>query len=87
MEFENKLLGNIQHLLDIRISEDFIGSDPANIYIIHGTKDEVVPLENSKHAAAAASGTLEIVEGADHSFKTEEEEHLLLEATRCFLRR
>ncbi len=83
-EINPKKLGELAHLTDVQISKDFVATDPAEIDIIHGTKDEVVPLENSRNATdAAARGNLKIIEGADHSFKTAEDQ--LMEATRRFL--
>lgn len=85
-DLKSAKLGEIAHLLDIKLSSSFVHADPAMVCIIHGTKDEVVPLENSRRAIEAATrGTLKVVEGADHSFKTPQEEHVLIEATRGFL--
>jgi dipeptidyl aminopeptidase/acylaminoacyl peptidase len=40
------------------------------VLIIHGSQDEVVPIENARAIYAASAGVkkLEIIEGADHSF-------------------
>jgi len=79
-------LSEIQSLLDIQLDQNFIKEDSSEICTIHGTKDTSIPLENSRHIVASAQhGTLIEIENADHSFKTPEEEGLLMEATRSFL--
>jgi len=43
------------------------------VLIVHGTKDESVPLEDSKKLTGIMKdATLEIIEGADHRFTTQE---------------
>ncbi len=79
-------LSEVPFLLDLRLSKKFIHEDPAEICIIHGTKDEAIPLENSRTTVAAAQkGSLIEVPDADHSFKTPKEEQELMEATQQFL--
>ncbi len=80
-------LKKISHLLDIHMSFEDVRTDDARLCIIHGTDDSVVPLENSqKIIEASENGLLEIIEGADHSFKTPEQESELLLRTKRFLR-
>ena len=83
---KDAMLGEVPHLLDIQIEKDFVHKDPSKVCIIHGTKDAVMPIENSRVAVAAAKdGKLAEIPDADHSFKTPKEEQELMEATQTFL--
>ncbi|MBP9760507.1 MAG: hypothetical protein KBD24_04055 [Candidatus Pacebacteria bacterium] len=83
---KNTTLSEIHSLLDIQLNKEFIHTDPSAICVIHGTKDDVMPIENSRKAVSVAkTGALVEVENADHSFKTCEGERSLMEATRSFL--
>lgn len=68
------------------LSIRFIHVDSSEIYIIHGTSYDVMPIENS-HAAVAAvqRGTLVEIPEAGHSFKTPKKEQELMEITQHFL--
>ena len=85
-KFQDVVLSEVPLLLDIQLEKDFVHQDQSEICIIHGTADEVIPLENSRAAVAAAQkGRLVEVPSADHSFKTPEQEQALMEATQKFL--
>jgi alpha-beta hydrolase superfamily lysophospholipase len=86
-ELKDTKLNEMNHLLDIQLRAKAIQNDSALICIIHGTADSVIPIANSKTITEAAQhGELEIIEGADHSFKTPKEESALLRATKAFLK-
>lgn len=86
--YKNRVLAEIPSFLDIQMSEKFIREDLSAIYIIHGTKDTYVPIENSqKIINIAKNGDIAKIENADHSFSTPEEEKGLMDATRFFLRK
>ena len=79
-------LGTITDLLDIHMSLEEVREDDAQICIIHGDMDTVIPLENSKKIIQATeNGELRIVKGADHSFKRPEHEAELLQITKELL--
>ncbi len=80
---QNTKLSEVEDFSDIEISKIYINKDTAKLYIIHGTKDEVILLENSRLAVSAAQhGELVVIKGAGHSFKTPEQEAALIAATK-----
>lgn len=79
-------LADIPSFLDLHLAPSYVQADTAQIRIIHGTADTSIPLENSRRVIECAQdGLLIEVPGADHSFKSAEEERALMEATRSFL--
>ena len=87
VEMGDEVFGNLQGDAGIVLSQDFVHEDSADLYIVHGTADTVMSLDNSQTIIALAhTGSLRILEGATHSFKTPEEERALMSATGEFLR-
>jgi len=85
-EIKFKKLSEFDELLEISLSKKFVSEDSAEIAIIHGTEDEMIPIGNSQLIVESAKdGSLVLVEGASHSFRTKEEEKSLLEETRKLL--
>lgn len=79
-------LGSFASVKEVHIGQEHLAVQQYPVGIIHGTADSVISLENSqKIVAAVPNGTLVEVEGADHSFKTPEQEHALMEATKGLL--
>lgn len=82
----NVPLGTVARVTDISIGKDAIAKQRMPLCIVHGTADVVVPLLNSQNIVANAPyGTLVEINGADHSFKTPEQELALMAATRQLL--
>lgn len=70
------------NLLEIEYGADNIAKQNIPIGIIHGTADEVFPVQNSRLIIEAAqNGTLKTIEGAGHSFKDHEHEVELMALT------
>jgi len=59
---KDRVLSNISSLLDIKLSRSFINKDTAKITIIHGTKDDTIPLENSEKVINSAKNGLQKME-------------------------
>jgi len=79
-------LENVDSFLDLHLNPSHVSADTSAIRIVHGTADTSVPIENSrKIVREARDGKLTEIEDADHSFKSEEEEKELMNATRKFL--
>jgi alpha/beta superfamily hydrolase len=79
-------LGEVENLRDIKLGATQIAQQPVSIGIIHGTADDVMPLNNSEQIIAASNGgILKIIEGADHSFRGHEYETELLAVTHSLL--
>ncbi len=68
------------------LNREHIENDQAEVCIIHGTADTIVPISNSRNIIQMTKdGKLVEIENATHSFKTPEEEESLMLATRTFL--
>ena len=95
--FASADIGNVRDILDtpysslersqdIKIGKAELHAISVPVGIIHGTADTTIPIENSHDIIAALSqGMLIEIAGADHSFKTPNEERELMEATRGLL--
>ncbi|MFB6166762.1 MAG: alpha/beta hydrolase [Candidatus Nanohaloarchaea archaeon] len=61
---------------------DAIGENNAPVRFVHGSEDEIVPVEESRrmYEEAGEPKDLEIVEGADHLFKRGEHEEAMVDA-------
>lgn len=85
-DVQTRTLGEAGQLTDITLDAAYVAMDPAAIHIIHGTADTVIPFENSEAVVRAAQhGTLDAIEGADHSYKDPAHEAELLRLTKNYL--
>jgi len=75
---ENKRIEKYDHLTEMTIKEF---DTKTKTYIIHGTNDPVINIQNSEQILAKAKGKLYPLEGADHSYKTPEQNKEITEKT------
>ncbi|MFP4038656.1 MAG: alpha/beta hydrolase [Candidatus Nanohaloarchaea archaeon] len=69
-KWRSERLGKASEATDISVDEEYLESIDMATLIIHGTRDEVVSVENSRRICDALPNcNMETVEGADHSFK------------------
>lgn len=68
-EWKNRKLSQLSSLTGIKIDKKYLSLHEEPILIIHGTKDETMPIENSlKLVHAGRKIKLKRLEGADHSY-------------------
>tara|TARA_Y100000034_G_C6896283_1_gene413303 strand:- start:473 stop:1117 length:645 start_codon:yes stop_codon:yes gene_type:complete len=79
-------LGEFEQLDEIRIAKGDLEKITYPTLIFHGTKDNVIALENSQNLVKYLSkGKLEVVEGAGHSYDNEGEMEQVIEKIVGFL--
>jgi len=82
---KEKKLSEFKHFMDIKINKSDTVDCP--ILVIHGTKDEIVPIKNSKEICKQLQNcNLERIEGAGHSYEKEGEMELVVEKAVGFLK-
>ncbi len=81
-------LKNVRNVLDIEINRTWATSLRIPICILHGSKDTVVPLQNSMSLAEILSNaTMYTLNNSSHSLMGEKDEDELLEKTIAFLKK
>ncbi|MGD0729027.1 MAG: YqiA/YcfP family alpha/beta fold hydrolase [Candidatus Micrarchaeaceae archaeon] len=69
-KWKDKKLSKIKSLTDIKLDDKILFFHKEPILIIHGTKDDVIPIGNSmKMCKKHANMKLEKIYGADHSYR------------------
>lgn len=72
-EFRDKKLMEIKNVTDLKINKEKLEENKIPKLIIHGTKDEVISLENSKKIVnSSKNASLIMIENADHAYSKEE---------------
>lgn len=84
-EAKKKKLSEFKHFMNIKINKRDVVACP--ILIIHGTADEIVPIENSEGICKQLPNCkLVRVGGAGHSYKKEREMKVVIKETIAFLK-
>ena len=74
-KIKNKELSKIKNIFDIKIDKNNLKKLDLEILIIHGDKDEIVPIENSRKIIKdIENGKLETIKNANHSYDKKEKE-------------
>lgn len=76
----------LDHLSEMSVDLEHLAQFNGPTLFIHGTKDSVIPHENSEILKnASKQAVVELIDGADHSFKNPEHEKELIERTISFI--
>jgi len=85
-EMLNVPFSEINSLQEITLNKEFLSSVNTPVRIIQGTNDESVSVENSRRITSLLpKAELVQIEGMGHSYKTKEQEEIVLKATLDFL--
>ncbi len=87
-EIKNEQFSKIGRISNVKVNKNFLSDLRINIGIIHGTKDEVVPIANSKKLVQMLPNARLIpISGADHSYTEEPYATKLIEETIRFFKK
>lgn len=85
---KNEQFSKIGSMKNVKINKNFLSDLRINVGIIHGTKDDVVSIENSKKLIQILPNARLIpISGADHSYREEPYATKLIEETIKFFKK
>ena len=86
-ESKSKLLSEFVSLDEIKMNEADLRNLVCPVLIVHGTKDPIVSIENSRRISLSRDNiSLTEINGADHSYKDPEHSRLVIRYTVEFLK-
>ncbi len=86
--FKTETFSHLNDLFDFGLTKEMLAKMSIPVLFIHGTKDEVISIENSKRVCSLLPDSeLIAIEDADHSYEKKEEElvHALLPFLESFM--